>query len=178
MAELITVARPYAQAIFNRAKEASRLADWSKVLQEVTEVSQVPAMQELIKGVQLERNQLADLFIEICGDTLDQEAKNMVRVLAENGRLSLLPEIAAVYEIYRAEAESTLEAEIVSAFPVADAQRDRIAEALKNKLGRTVNLKCTTDKSLLGGAVIRAGDMVIDGSAQAKLNKLASVLGR
>lgn len=176
MAELITVARPYAQAIFNRAKEVNRLTEWSKVLQNVAEVSQVPAMLELVKGVQLERSQLADLFIEICGDSLDQEAKNMIRLLAENSRLSLLPEIAAVYEVYRAEAESTLEAEIVSAFPVADSQRERIAEALKNKLGRTVNLKCTTDKSLLGGAIVRAGDMVIDGSAQGKLSKLASAL--
>jgi len=100
----------------------------------------------------------------------------LIRVLAENRRLSLLPEIAAVYEIYRAEEESTLEAEIISAFTVADAQRDRIAAALTNKLGRTVSLTCKTDKSLLGGAVIRAGDMVIDGSANSKLDKLASAM--
>ena len=176
MAELITVARPYAQAIFTRAKETGKLQDWSVTLQYAAEVSQVPAMQELIKGVQLEMNQLADLFIEICGDQLDQEGHNLIRVLAENRRLSLLPEIAAVYEIYKAEEESTLEAEIISAFQVADAQRDKIAEALKGKLGRTVNLTCKIDKSLLGGAVIRAGDMVIDGSVKSKLDKLASAM--
>ncbi|MCK4952046.1 MAG: F0F1 ATP synthase subunit delta [Gammaproteobacteria bacterium] len=176
MAELITVARPYAQAIFTRAKETGKLQNWSATLQYAAEVSQVPAMQELIKGVQLEMNQLADLFIEICGNQLDQEGCNMIRVLAENRRLSLLPEIAAVYEIYRAEEESTLEAEIISAFTVADAQRDRIAAALTSKLGRTVNLTCKTDKSLLGGAVIRAGDMVIDGSVKRKLDKLASAM--
>ena len=176
MAELITVARPYAQAVFSRAQEAGKLSDWSATLQSIAAVSQVPEIQELVKGVQLERNQLADLFIEICGEQLDQEGSNLIRVLAENRRLSLLPEIAAVYEIYKAEAESTLEAEIISAFPVADAQRDKIAEALKNKLGRTVNLTCKTDKSLLGGAVIRAGDMVIDGSVNGKLEKLASAM--
>jgi len=176
MAELITVARPYAQAIFNRAKESGKLSDWSATLKDAAEVSRVPVVQELIKGVQLERSQLADLFIEICGEQLDQEGSNLIRVLAENRRLSLLPEIAAVYEIYRAEEESTLEAEIISAFTVADAQRDRIAAALTNKLGRTVSLTCKTDKSLLGGAVIRAGDMVIDGSANSKLDKLASAM--
>ena len=176
MAELITVARPYAQAIFTRAKETGKLQDWSTTLQYVAEVSRVPAMQELIKGVQMEMNQLADLFIEICGDQLDQEGHNMIRVLAENRRLSLLPEIAAVYETYKAEEESTLEAEIISAFQVADAQRDKIAEALKGRLGRTVNLTCKIDKSLLGGAVIRAGDMVIDGSVKSKLDKLASAM--
>lgn len=176
MAELITVARPYAQAIFSRAQEKEQLSEWSTTLQYIAEVSQISEMQELIKGVQLERSQLADLFIEICGDQLDQEGRNLIRVLAENGRISLLTEIAAVYEIYRAEAESTLDAEIISAFPVADAQRDKIAEALKNKLGRTVKLTCKTDKSLLGGAIIRAGDMVIDGSVNSKLEKLASAM--
>jgi len=176
MAELTTVARPYAQAIFKTASESGRLGEWSGMLQFAAAVAGDESVVDLIEGTRYSKDQLAQLFIDVCGEQLDQKGQNLIRILAENRRLTLLPEIAAVYEVYRAEAESTIDAEVISAYPVSDEQRDSIAEALAARLGRKVKLSTTTDKSLLGGAIIRAGDMVIDGSVRGKLGKLASAM--
>ena len=176
MAEITTVARPYAQAVFKRAQETGRLADWSSELQFAAAVALDPRMTDIIESNRLTKAELAELFIGVCAERLSDEGRNLVRLLAENRRLALLPEIAAVYEVLRAEAESTVEAQMVSAYPLDDAQRDRIAEALKARLGRKVTLSATVDESLIGGAIIRAGDLVIDGSVRGKLGRLASAL--
>ncbi len=176
MAELTTVARPYAQAVFERAQATGRLADWSNELQFAAAVGADPQMANMIESTRLTKVELADLFIAVGAERLSEEARNLLRLLAENRRLVLLPEIAAVYEVLRAEAESTVEAEMVSAYPLDDAQRARIAEALKTRLGRNVTLSATVDESLIGGAIIRAGDLVIDGSVRGKLGRLASAL--
>jgi len=178
MAELTTVARPYAQAVFERAQQTGRLADWSAMLQFAAAVAADGTMREAIEGTRLTRQQLADLFIEIGGDRLDQEGRNLIRLLAENRRLALLPEIAAVYEVLRAEAESTVEAQMISAYPLTEEQKQRIAESLKRRLGRNVNLTAEVDESLIGGAIIHAGDLVIDGSVRGKLDRLASAMNR
>ena len=176
MAELTTVARPYAQAVFERAQETGRFADWSAELQFAAAVAVDPQMADTIESTRLTKAELAELFISVCAERLNDDARNLVRLLAENRRLMLLPEIAAVYEVLRAAAERTIEAEMVSAFPLDDAQRGRIAEALKARLGRNVTLSATVDESLIGGAIIRAGDLVIDGSVRGKLGRLASAL--
>lgn len=176
MAELITIARPYAQAVFRRAVENGRLQPWSEMLQFAAAVACDSTMRELINGAAIDREKLAGLFIDICAERLDQEAQNLIRLLAENHRLALLPEISSVFEIYRAQAEGTIEAEVISAREVTDAQREQIAASLKRRLGKNVTLKCVVDESLIGGAVIRAGDMVIDGSVQGKLKKLARAM--
>ncbi len=178
MAELTTVARPYAQAVFKRAQETGKLTEWSAMLALASEVAVDPSMADIIAGARLSRAQIVDLFVEICGSGLDTEGANLIHVLADNRRLALLPEIAAVYETYRAEAESTMEAEMITAYPVDDAMRDSIAKALAARLGREVHLSATVDKNLLGGAVIRAGDLVIDGSVRGKLDKLAAAMSQ
>ncbi|MDH5180518.1 MAG: F0F1 ATP synthase subunit delta, partial [Gammaproteobacteria bacterium] len=111
-----------------------------------------------------------------CAKGLDDQGKNFVRVLGENKRLNVVAEIAALYERHRAEAEKVVEAEVVSAFAMSDAQRKQMAEALKKRLGRDVNLVSRVDESILGGAIVRAGDLVIDGSVASKLNKLAHAM--
>jgi F-type H+-transporting ATPase subunit delta len=176
MAEITTVARPYAQAVFKCASETGRLSDWSDMLQFAAAVANDETMLDLVEGTRYSKSKLAQLFIDVCGEHLDQEGQNLIRVLAENRRLRLLPEVAAVYEIYRAEAESTIDADMISAYPVTDKQRQSIAKVLSDRLGRKVRLSVTTDDSLLGGAVIRAGDMVIDGSVRGKLLKLATAM--
>ena len=178
MAELTTVARPYAQAVFDRAQQTGRLADWSGMLQFAAAVAVDPAMRDAIEGARLTRTQLAQLFIEVAGDRLDDEGRNLVRLLAENRRMGLLVEIAAVYEVLRAEAESTVQAQMVSAFPLSDEQKERIAESLKQRLGRNVTLTAEVDESLIGGAIIHAGDLVIDGSVRGKLERLAGAMNR
>ncbi len=176
MAEKSTIARPYAQAIFDQAVASKQLPKWSENLALASLVAQDEGMRSVIGNPRLSDAQLIDLFVGVCGDNFDDAAKNLVKLLVENGRLSVLPEIASLYEEYRAEAEKTVKAEVVSAYPVTSAQQNSIKKALKARLGREVELVCTTDNSLVGGAIIRAGDMVIDGSVTAQLAKLSHAL--
>lgn len=176
MSEKTTVARPYAQAIFELAQAAGALPHWSEMLAFAAAVATDPDMVRVLDNPRMDRQRIEDLFLEVCGTHLDATGQNAMRVLAANRRLGLLPEIHALYEKLRAEAEHAIDAELISARPVSDEQRERIASALSSRLGREVRLVCKTDEGLLGGAVIRAGDLVIDGSALGRLNKLASAL--
>ena len=124
----------------------------------------------------MSRRELALVFTDVCGDRLDENVKNLVRLLAQNRRLHALPAIAEQYEHLRAEAEQTVQAELESALPVSDTQQQRIVEALSQRMGRRVELTVKTNEELLGGAVVRAGDLVIDGSIRARLEKLATAI--
>ena len=176
MSELNTVARPYAQAAFDLAREADTLAKWSEMLGFAAVVSADDAMREAIDSPNLLVTEQADLFIQVCDDQLDEQGRNFVKLLAENRRLTLFPEIAALYEDLRAEAEGTLEATVISAKPISDAQQQEMASALKARFNRDVVLQVEIDESMVGGAIIRAGDTVIDGSVRGKLEKFAHAL--
>lgn len=176
MAEIITIARPYAQAIFELAQEEGDLSGWSDMLAFTAAVVSDEDMAALIDNPEISKEQSVELILDIAGDKLSDTGKNMIRVLADNGRLKVLPEIRELYEIERTTAEGTVQAEVISASALSDTQKESIAAALKKRLGRDVILECKTDESLVGGAVIRAGDMVIDGSVVGKLDKLASNL--
>jgi F-type H+-transporting ATPase subunit delta len=176
MSDTTTQARPYARAVFKLAQEQGDLKGWSGRLGLMALVAADPTMLALVQSPRVNAAQLAELFAGICGKELGGEGQNLVRLLADNDRLAALPEIAALYEIDRAEAEGTVEAELVSAQPVDEAQQNKIRDALKARLNREVSLTSRIDPELLGGAVIRAGDMVIDGSVRGRLNKLAGIL--
>ena len=178
MAENTTIARPYAQAIFALAQEKGDLAKWSEMLQFAAAVAADADMITLIDSPRYESEQIAQLFIEVCGDKLDDDGKNMIRVLASNDRLAVLPEVADLYEAERANVEGTVVAEVISAVKLNKAQQDNIAKALSKRLGREVTLECSIDETIVGGAVIRAGDVVIDGSVTGKLKKLAHAMTR
>jgi F-type H+-transporting ATPase subunit delta len=176
MAEKSTIARPYAQAAFSMAQSQGDLKKWSDMLQLIAAVASDDAMQFLIGNPGITSAKLVDTFIGICGDGLDQYGQNFVRVLAENKRLDVMPEIADLYELKRAEAESTIEAEVTSAIPMSEAQQSQLVAALKKRLGREVTLVTKTDDSIIGGAIVRAGDLVIDASVTGQLEKLANTL--
>ena len=176
MAETTTIARPYAQAAFELARADNALPAWAEMLNFAAGVASDAQMAALISSPRLTRRQIAELFVGVCGERLDAQGHNFIRLLADNRRLYALPEIAALFQVLRAQAEGVIEAEMISAQPVSDAQRAQVTAALKARLRREVTLTCTTDASLLGGAVIRAGDLVIDGSARGKLAKLATAL--
>jgi len=178
MAELTTIARPYADAVFKRAGETSSYPAWSDALALMAAIASDETMAQVIAGAQHSKAQIAELFNEVAGDKLDQEGNNLVKLLAENGRLGLLPEITALYEVMRAEAEGSIDAEMISAYAVSDTERAKVAASLKQRMGKEINLSVTIDESLVGGAVIRAGDMVIDGSVRGKLEKLASTVNQ
>ena len=176
MSELNTIARPYAQAAFDLARDASSLAQWSDMLGFAGAVSSDTAMLEAIDSPSLTIDQQSDLFIQVCGDNIDDQGRNFVKLLAENRRLTLFPEIAALFETMRADAEGTLEATVVSAKPMSDAQQQELAAALKTRFNREIVLQVETDEGIIGGAIIRAGDTVIDGSVRGKLEKFAHAL--
>jgi F-type H+-transporting ATPase subunit delta len=176
MAEILTIARPYAQAAFQFADSHQALGKWSEMLEFLAVVSADPEMTALIENPRLTETQLAELFISIGADRLDDSCHNFIRLLAENRRLALLPEIAALFEVHRRDAERTICAELITAFPATEAQQTSVTAALKQRLGREIKLVCTTDETLIGGAIIRAGDLVIDGSVRGKLERLGNSL--
>jgi F-type H+-transporting ATPase subunit delta len=176
MAEAITVARPYAQAAFLFANTQHTLKDWSEMLSLLAAITADTTMSEVIDSPFLTESQLAGLIIEVAGDHINEQGANFIRVLAANGRLRLLPEIAALYEIKRRDAEGTVQAEMLSAYPASESQQAEIIASLRKRLGREIELSCSTDTGLLGGAIIRAGDLVIDGSVRGKLQRLGTAL--
>ena len=173
MAEKSTIARPYAEAVFQTADASKQLKEWSAMLQAVAMITADADMQALIGNTSVNKEQVAQLIIDVAGEVMNESGINLVKLLAENRRLNVVAEIAEQFETLKAEAEKTVEAEIVSAHEVSDAQQSLIAEKLKARLGREVSLKCRVDESLMGGAIIKAGDMVIDGSVSGQLNKLS-----
>jgi F-type H+-transporting ATPase subunit delta len=176
MAEILTIARPYAQAAFQFADSHRALGKWSDMLEFLAVVAVDPEMTALIENPRMTETQLAELFIGIGADRLDGNCHNFIRLLAENRRLMLLPEIAALFEIQRRDAERTIRAELITAFPATESQQASVTAALKQRLGRDIELVCTTDATLIGGAIIRAGDLVIDGSVRGKLERLGNAL--
>ena len=146
------------------------------MLQLVAAVVSDDAMRELIGNPSIENDKLIEIIIGICGDGLDQYGQNFVRMLAENKRLDVTSEIADLYEAKRAEAERTVEAVVTSAFPLSEAQQAQLVTALKKRLGRDVELVTKTDENIVGGAIVRAGDLVIDASVTGQLEQLANTL--
>lgn len=176
MSDLSTVARPYAEAVFNLAQESDALSAWSDQLDLIAAVSSDPEMAAIVNDPRTHRDDVAKLVIEICGDHLTESGANLVRLLCRNRRLTFAPSIASQYEALRAQAESVVEAEIETAHDISAEQIQMITETLQAKLGRSVRLQTSTDPELIGGAVIRAGDWVVDGSVRAQLQKLESAL--
>lgn len=176
MSELTTLARPYANAVFELAREQGEYDKWSQMLAFMSAVAHDGTMRALLDSPRLDEEQAAELFISVCKEQIDEQGQNFVKLLAENRRIALLPEITALYEFMRSEAEGRISAEVVSAQDITPSQIQTIAKALKARLGREVNVTTRTDKSLLGGAIIRAGDLVIDGSIRGRLNQLSTAL--
>lgn len=176
MSDLITAARPYARAVFELAQSESAHASWSDALALMSVLVAHDDVRTMLDSPRLGADKKAQLLIDVCEGKLKATQQNLLRTLAENGRFALLPDIAALYEMMRAEAESKVEATVKSAHPLSAEQQQGIIAALKKKLGREVTLVTETDTTLIGGVVIRAGDLVIDGSAQAKLATLSQAL--
>jgi F-type H+-transporting ATPase subunit delta len=176
MAEPSTVARPYAEAAFKLADEAGALAKWSEMLGALALVAADERMRAAAADPNLGEAQVAGLFISILSGRLTGDAENFVRVLAQNGRLELLPEIRAQFEALKNEREGVLEAEVHSAFELSDAQVQELVQRLEKKTGRKVKTRLQVDKELIAGVRIVLGDKVIDGSARAQLGALETAL--
>jgi len=176
MSEAITTARPYAQAAFDEAQKLNDLKGWSDMLLAGAAAVANAEVAMVIASPRATGKQIEDLMRALCGVKPGSQQDNFIRVLAENGRLGILTEIAALYEALRAEAEKALEVTVSSAFELNDAQKQKITAGLTQRMNRKITLNCVTDKQLLGGVVIRAGDKVIDGSVRARLGEMANAL--
>jgi F-type H+-transporting ATPase subunit delta len=176
MSDLTTAARPYARAVFEMAKDSEGLTKWSDSLAFMGAVAGNEEVKKLLSSPKMAKQAGADAFIKLCDNKLDDKEKNLVRMLAENDRLSLLPEMSIIYEELKAEAEGLVEAKVSTAKKLTKAEEDAISKALKKRLGRNIKLKVSVDESLLGGAIIQAGDLVIDGSLKGRLKKMKSVM--
>ncbi|MBX5462445.1 MAG: F0F1 ATP synthase subunit delta [Steroidobacteraceae bacterium] len=173
MADKSTIARPYARAAFEEAKANNRLAAWSEALRLGAAVVQDERVQKLLGNPHVTPKQLAELVLEIAGPQLDEPGRNFVQTLADNHRLAYLPEIAEIFDELKDAEEGIVDVTVTSAAPLDDEQRRTLADALARKLKREVRLHCDIDKSLIGGAVLRAGDLVIDGSLRSRLDRIA-----
>ena len=176
MAEARTLARPYAQAVFNKASEDDSFEQWSEALNFLKVVTENQSMKRIIGNPDIQQEQVISVYQDIAKDSLDEKGINFLKVTAENGRLELIPEIADFYEEMQAERSGSIDALVISAFAVSAAQKKTIAEALKKKFSCEVTIKTETDKSLIGGIIIRAGDVVIDGSVKTELEKITHAL--
>ena len=176
MAEPSTVARPYAEAAFKLADEADALAKWSEMLAALVQVGADPRVRTAVADPNLSDAKVAGLFISILGGKLDGQAENFVRVLAENNRLELLPDIRTQFEALKNEREGVVEAEVQSAFDLSDAQLADLVQRLEKKTGRKVRANVSVDRELIGGVKVVLGDKVIDGSARAQLGALETAL--
>ncbi|KTD62440.1 F0F1 ATP synthase subunit delta [Legionella shakespearei] len=176
MSDSTTIARPYAKAIFEHALAEKNLAQWSEHLSLLAQVVLNPQASQFIGNPSSTEEQQIELLQSACGGKDNKSLNNLITLLASNKRLMLLPEIKALYEVHRAEQEKTLDVDVISFSTVSAAQQQQLIDSLSKRLQRKVSLNISIDPSLLGGAVIRAGDLVIDGSVRGKLNKLSTGL--
>ena len=176
MSEYTTAARPYAKAAFEVAQAESKQAEWSDALQFIDAVVCNEDFVAVIDNPAMGAEAKGDILLDICGDKLSATQKNFIKVMAENSRLMLMPEIVVLFEALRAKAENTVEAIATAAYALSDAQVQSMTDALKKKLGCEVTLTTEIDSSLIGGVIIRAGDLVIDGSTQAKIGSLTQAV--
>jgi F-type H+-transporting ATPase subunit delta len=176
MADRSTIARPYARAAFSEAQADKRLTPWAEAINTGAAVVQDARVKRLLDHPRVTPAELAQFVIDIAGNGLDQDAKNFVQTLAENRRLGYLPEIAEIFNELKDAEEGIVDVTVTSAAPLDQQQQLTLSEALSRKLKRQVRMHCETDATLIGGAVLRAGDLVIDGSLRTRLNRIATEL--
>lgn len=170
--KLTTIARPYAQAAFEYALDNNDVVHWERMLSQAASITQNKTMQDLLVAPEITTSQLVDIYVGILETQLDQQKKNFISLLGEYKRLSALPEIANLFSTYRAQYEKTITVQVSSAIPLDEANQQKFIDALTRRLKRKVSLECKVDSSLIGGALVRAGDLVIDGSVRGKLNRM------
>jgi F-type H+-transporting ATPase subunit delta len=176
MAELSTLARPYAKAAFSASVDSGDIAKWSTALQTLAVISKTDTVAELIASPSVSALEKAKAIANVAGDDCNEGAANLLIVLAENDRFALLPEISTQFDQLKADHEKSADVVVTSAFELSDAQQKMLTEKLTSRLSREVTITVNIDSSLIGGVIIKAGDLVIDDSVRGKLSKLADAM--
>ena len=181
MADFETAARPYARAIFELAVDEGKLQQWQDSLQLAASIASDPDMQATIEQPAILASELCELFQSVlkgAGLEADSDFRNLVALLAENGRLAALPAIATLFETLKQEAEGKIEVQVRSAQELSSEQQDKIATSMAKRLGKEISITTEVDASLIAGAIVTAGDLVIDGSASGRMEKLTIALNK
>ncbi|MFO1204609.1 MAG: F0F1 ATP synthase subunit delta [Burkholderiales bacterium] len=176
MAELTTIARPYAEAVFELARQESQLGPWSEALKFAAAVAGDGSMKAMLSSPRVTHEQKLSLLLSTAGSNMSETGKNLLRLLLKNGRAELLPEISKLYDELKERDEGVVEADVASAFPLTDDQLKALTARLEGRFKSKVVARATVDSALIGGAVIRVGDEVLDGSVRGKLDALAAAL--
>jgi F-type H+-transporting ATPase subunit delta len=176
MTELATLARPYASAVFKRAKEMSATAKWSEQLAFMSTVVGSNEMSVLINNPKVKNDKLSELLLDVSAGQIDHEGANFLKLLLHNNRLGLLPTIATLFEELKAEDEGYIAVDVFTAFALTKEAEKKFAASLEKKLRKKVHMNVALDKSLIGGVLVRAGDQVIDGSIRGQLQNLQKAL--
>ena len=176
MSDLATLARPYAEAVFKRANEAKATDKWSEMLTFVALAMQENELIALVRNPKVTKDRIVRLILEVSKGLLDKEGENFVKLLAQNDRLLLAPQIATLYEEYKAEDEGYVDVDVSSAFALTKAEEKNLIASLEKMLNKSIRLNVGVDKTLIGGFLARAGDIVIDGSIKGQLQQLAKRL--
>lgn len=176
MAERLTLARPYARAAFEVAASEGKLQAWMEAMDRLAALAAAPDLQEVLVSPTLASTQKAELLTEVLGEAPDSNLGRFIAVLAENKRLLLMPEIRELFNAMKAQQENAVDVSVTTAFPMTDEVLQQLGTVLSDRLGRQVKIASSVDRSLLGGALIRAGDTVIDGSVKGRLDKLAKAM--
>jgi F-type H+-transporting ATPase subunit delta len=176
MSELATLARPYASAVFKRAKETAATEKWSKNLAFMSAVMGSEEMSSVVSNPKVKKDRLTDLVLDICHGLIDIEGSNFLKLLLQNNRLILLPHIAKLFEELKAEDEGYIDVDVLTAFAFTKEALQKFAATLEKTLSKKVHMNVAVDKSLIGGVLVRAGDRVIDGSIRGQLQHLQKAL--
>ncbi len=177
MSEQISLARPYAKAIFEIARDSGDYSLWSDQLEFLAMVAADPAMKEIIQNPEITEQRFTNLILDVGKDQFNEHTQNLVKLLVHNDRLAAADDINQQFLVLRDEAEQVIEAQLITASEVDDAQKQSIETALSGRLGKKIKLETSVDESLIGGAVVRAGDWVVDGSVKAQLQDLVGAIG-
>ena len=176
MQENITIARPYARAAFEEASADGEFARWSDMLGLLGRIVADPLMHTLIKNPKISHEQLNNILLDLCGRNLNDKRKNFIGILVAARRLSVARQISMIYEELKAEAEGIAGVEVISAYPLEDKQGEQIKQAMARRLDKKIEITSHVDQSLIGGAIIRAGDSVIDASLRGRLQQLSRII--
>jgi F-type H+-transporting ATPase subunit delta len=178
MAETTTIARPYGVAAYTQARKEGNVPLWDEMLEFCAAVASEPAMAALLANPRIERSALGDLFLAVAGGRLSSTGAGFVRVLQENRRFEVLPQIYQIFQELRAADESRADVDIVAAYAVNAKYKHELEAAMQRRLGCEVTVTTTIDRGLIGGMIVRAGDMTIDLSLRGALNRLSHELRR
>ena len=176
MAELATIARPYAEAVYRIAKQGNALQEWSDALAMIAGVYEDPQMQAAMANPKVGAADIERLLLAICGERINGVARNLIQLLVHNRRLTVVPEIREMFEQLKLQDEGKLDAKISSAYPMDDGQRDHVVNMLSTRFKRKINATVTVDPELIGGIKVEVGDKVWDASVRGKLQTMAATL--